>query len=349
MFNLVTGLPGSCKTSTTLEKLREITDRPIFYHGIVLTDEGKKAFPNWTELTSDEVLEWHDHLPSRGVLVVDEAQKHFPVRASSKPVPASLKAIETHRHNAWDLYFITQAPNLIDSHARSLANEHYHYVRPYGAPFITEYHSGTGAVSPTNRSDLARCSQKRRGLAKSVWGLYVSADEHTHKFRPPKMIFIFLGLVVAAAFFWWYFFSNFSIGGVDPDAAPSVVQGDAVHRPSSGDSPQSSDWADLLQEQVRGVPFTAPLYREQAREVKSVPMVHGCMAFENDGSDCTCYTQQGTPIRTMAHKMCLRALHDGVFNHMVADGDLGYPSPGQRSGGGEERAAPRATASKTSL
>ncbi len=348
MFTIVSGTPGSCKTSSTILRFMDVKDRPVYYRGIVLTDEGKTKL-GWTELLDSDATMWHDNIPDGAILLIDEAQQLFPMRPSSKPVPPGLAALETHRHHGWDIVFMTLDPGLLDSHARKIANEQFHYVRAFGAPFVTEYHSGTGSISPSNRADLTRCAQKKKPLPKATWGLYKSAEVHTHKFRPPKMIFIFLGLVVAAVFFWWYFFSNFSIGGVDPDAVPDVVQGDSVSRSSSGDPPSPSDWGDLLQEQVRGVPFTAPLYREQALQAKSVPVVHGCMAFENDGSDCTCYTQQGTPIRTMAHNMCLRALHDGVFNHMVADGDLGYPSPGQRSGGGEERATPRATASKTSL
>ena len=155
MFALVTGTPGAGKTSSTLLRFKDVKDRPVFYRGI------RDLSPElgWFELTDEQARDWHENVPEGGIVIIDEAQQLFPVRPSSREVPAGLKALETHRHKGWDVIFITQEPGLLDSHARKIANEHFHYVRPFQAPMITEYHCGTGAISPSNRADLARCSQ----------------------------------------------------------------------------------------------------------------------------------------------------------------------------------------------
>lgn len=309
MFTLVTGTPGSGKTSSTLLRFKDLKDRPVFYRGIrdLSSDLG------WFELSDEQAKDWQDHVPEGAVVIVDEAQQLFPVRPSSRPVPAGLTALETHRHKGWDVVFITQEPGLLDSHARKIANEHIHYVRPFGAPMITEYHCGTGAISPSNRADLARCSQKRKALPKGAFGLYKSAEVHTHKFRPPRLLFVLGALVAVAAGSWWWFFSSFSLGGVEPDAATAV---EGVPR---GAAPvASADWSTLLTPEVPGIPYTAPLYREAAVNVRAVPVISGCMAFETDQSDCRCYTQQGTRIRDLSLQVCKRALSDGVFNHLAA-------------------------------
>src|SRR5690606_28376062 len=137
--------------------------------------------------------------PEGAIVILDEAQQLFPVRPSSKAVPAGLTALETHRHSGWDVVFITQEPTLLDSHARKVANEQYHYERPFGAPYSVEFHSGVGFVSPQNRSALRACAKKHRKLPKEVFGLYKSAEIHTHKFRPPKLLYAFPVVIALTA------------------------------------------------------------------------------------------------------------------------------------------------------
>jgi hypothetical protein len=332
MFALVTGTPGAGKTSSTLLRFKDVKDRPVFYRGIrdLSPDLG------WFELTDEQGKDWQDNVPEGGIVIIDEAQQLFPVRPSSREVPAGLKALETHRHKGWDVIFITQEPGLLDSHARKIANEHFHYVRPFQAPMITEYHCGTGAISPGNRSDLARCSQKRKPLPKAAFGLYHSAEVHTHKFNPPKMLFILGALVLAAVGTWWWFFSSFSFGGVDPDAGKQTVEQGVPMAPGTTPTQSPGSWAELLTPAVSGVPYTAPIYREAAMNVQAVPVVSGCMAFRPNQSDCRCYTQQGTRIRDMSLSMCKRALADGVFNHLAsadsAPSRLPDESPSRSSG-----------------
>ncbi|WP_323773123.1 zonular occludens toxin domain-containing protein [Alcanivorax sp.] len=324
MFRLITGTPGSSKTSHTIARFLNEKSRPIYYRGIRLTDEGKEKL-GWFELTDDQAIEWHKHVPEGAIVLLDEAQQLFPVRPPAKPVPPGLQALETHRHHGWDVEFITQEPTLLDSHARKICNEQFHYVRPFGSPFANQYHSGSGFVSPSNRSDLARCTVSRKKLPKETWGLYHSAEVHTHKFKPPKILFVLLAAVLLCVYLFWAFFDNFQSGQSGPDSVPvvgeSVSSSGGQHAYSEYPSPVSVDWGEVFKPDVRGLPFTAPIYRDEATSVSSVPVVHGCMSMRSDFSDCSCHTQQGTRIADMPNQMCVRILKDGMFNHLASSDD----------------------------
>lgn len=322
MFLLVTGLPGSGKTSHVIDKFFDEKRRPIFYCSVPITEQGREKLP-WSELTPEEVKDWPNHLPAEGILIVDECQRLFPVRPTSKPVPDALTALETHRHLGVDIVFITQDPGLLDSHARKLVNEHIHYSRPFGAPFAVEYHSGSGVISPKSKTDLAGCTQRKKRLPKRVFDLYKSAEVHTHKFRPPKIFYILPILLAATAYFFYTFVSDFH--DMAPDA-PGTPQAHAAETASPGqtdstgqfgqdshrDELEDMDWLELLTPEVEGIPYSAPIYRERALDVKSVPRVAGCAAIRDL---CRCYTQQGTRV-TMDESVCRAYLDNPPFDHM---------------------------------
>lgn len=348
MFLIVTGLPGSSKTSHVIAKYMNVKDRPIYYRGINLTEEGKKRL-RWTELTDDETMRWRELLPEGSLLIVDEAQELFPVRHSTKPVPPALSALEKHRHQGWDVVFITQSPNLLDVHARIICNQHLHYERPFNMPYANQYHCGVGFVSPTNRSELtSRCNMKRVDLAKPAWGLYVSASQHTHKAKPPlKVILLIVIPLIVVPIAFYKFFTGLSIGNTQ-DVETVETQSSPVMAPASLSPGQSAgtsyriEWGSAFSPDVKGLPFTAPIYREQAMNPKSVPVVHGCMSMRSDFSDCKCYTQQGTRITDMPWQMCVRVLKDGIFNHLASS------SPAD-SGEGERRAPPQSAGDSSQI
>lgn len=320
MFWLFTGKPGTGKTSNTLDFVLHDkrfnvegsdTKRPVYYRGI------RDLKLDWIELSDEDVKSWPDHLPDGAVLVVDEAQQIWPGRPSSKPVPAGLTALETHRHHGWDIIFISQDPSLLDTHARKLCNEQYHFSRPFGAPFVIEYHSGSGYVNPATKSELEGCVKTKKRLPKRVWGHYHSAEVHTHKFKPPKIIFLVPVLIAFTVFMVWRFYTNY---GTHAEEEPTGSGGtSSPQQVVQAEPPPPENWGDLLAPEVPGLPYTAPIYRQQARRAVSVPVVQGCMSMESDFSDCTCYTQQGTTIADMPWQMCRRILKNGMFNHLARE------------------------------
>lgn len=338
MFWIISGKPGSGKTSHALDfvlhdrrfKTEQGSDRPVYYRGI----PGLQL--PWHELTDEETENWHEHLPVGAVLVVDEAQEIWRGRPPSRPVPPGLIALEKHRHSGWDIIFISQDPSLLDQHARKICNEHFHYSRPFGAPFAIQYHAGSGYVDPSNKSALAGTVQTKKGLPKRVFGLYKSAEVHTHKFRPPKMIYVLPVLAVLAGLLFWRFLVNFG-GGPDPDliSESSHQQAELVQTVghSRGLEPAKQSWVELLAPEIESLPYTAPLYDDLARTPRSVPVVHGCMSMHADYRDCRCYTQQGTRIHGIPVGMCRSIIEDGMFNHLARE-----EGAGARSGTGDVEA-----------
>lgn len=324
MFTIISGLPGCSKTSHLIARLMKETARPIYYRGI------KELKLPWHELSDEDAKDWPNHVPEGAILVVDEAQELWPVRAASKSVPSAIAALETHRHKGWDVWFLTQDPMLLDSNARKLANEHFHYVRPFGAPFAIEYHSGTGVVSVTSTADLKRCNKTQKRLPKETWGLYKSAEVHTHKFRPPKVVYLLIALIAIAPFVWWNFFS--SVGELGGGQSAAVVghsgTGAASGVASAGQAEPKKRWAELLQPEIPGLPFTAPLYDDIARKPTAAPMLAGCVVRQRELRDCTCYTQQGTVIADAPWSMCMAYIKGGMFNHLASE------QPGGRRGDG---------------
>lgn len=321
MLLLFTGAPGASKTSHVIDKYIDEKSRPIFYYNIALNDEGRSKL-GWIEYTQEQVLNWQNELPTNAILIVDECQRVWPVRSSSKPVPESCTAMETHRHQGVDIVLITQHPGLIDSHIRKLVNEHYHFSRPFGMPFAVQYHSGSGVVSPDSRSELAQCTQSKKPLPKRVWPLYKSAEVHTHKAKVPNVVYFIVFAALLAVYLIWKFLNSYGPSEADSlNNDSSVVQSvPSMPAPVSSRSEDVS-WAYLLTPEIAGVPFTAPLYREEAMRVSDVPRIAGCVLI---GDRCRCYTQQGTPIADIPKAVCEQYLSSPPFNHMRQPEPVNY-------------------------
>lgn len=351
MFWIFSGKPGSSKTSHAIdfvlyddqflkekEKQKKspykrfskgIPDyteycsnrRPVYYRGI------KEVKLPWIELTDEQALNWEDNVPDNAVLIIDEAQELWGQRHTSKPVPPGIKSLEKHRHSGVDIIFISLDPGLLDVNARLICNEHFHYSRPFGASFVYRYHSGTGYVNPSSTSALEKCEKSKQLLVKRVYGLYRSAEAHTHKFRPPKALFIVPVIACFTLFMLWRFYTNY---GTHPDEAAQDAPLSPETQVKRVEPVKPKGWADLLAPEVSGLPYTAPLYSPASRRAVSIPVVQGCMSMRSDFSDCTCYTQQGTTISDMPWQMCRRILKNGIFNHLAAS---------ERQQGGQRRAA----------
>jgi len=48
-----------------ISMFKTVKDRPIYFHGIELTEEGRRTL-NWVELNKDQAYEWHEHVPHGG-------------------------------------------------------------------------------------------------------------------------------------------------------------------------------------------------------------------------------------------------------------------------------------------
>lgn len=303
MFYLRTGTPGAGKTLSLIDDLRHIKDRPIYYHGI------PELSPNlgWTLI--DEPRDYHNHIPDGAIFILDECQKHFPVRAPKDKVPDAIAFIETHRHRGIDIYFITQHPSLLDHHARRLVGHHTHLQRNFGMPFAVKY-THNKLFDAANYHELQQCEKSQYRYPKDVYSLYKSAEVHTHKAKFPKKLLLLpvLLIFIVGGFYtvWTILHKHSAATGVTP--IPTYSD----HQAGQGAAPAKTeqiDWTTAFTPKIPGLPYTAPLYKDLAKPV-ALPIVSGCVA---SAKKCQCYTQQATKI-DMPEELCRLNVKNSQFN-----------------------------------
>jgi len=300
MINLLTGVPGSGKTSFSLDFMLQQTagGRKLYVHGvpelkiphikltcssklctacIELSDEEKaKAFP------ADE---WNIHCEDNAVIFMDEVQHVFRARGQ-KMTPEAVEAFETHRHRGLDFYLLTQSPKLIDSNIRELVSRHIHLKSNWLHRLQFEWPECKDNVRST--TDAIKSGYK---LKKYTFDLYRSATQHTkQKHKIPMAFYILLFLiptVITAGYFIYDGMLGKALAG-EP-ASTSYEQGQAAAR-AGADKTYAEKSLDF-KPAILGVLESAPAYA-RIRKVKTFPQIQGCITSPSKG--CICYTQQGT-------------------------------------------------------
>jgi hypothetical protein len=130
-------------------------------------------------------------LPRNSVIFVDECQQTFPPRPVGARVPMHCSEFETHRHKGYDVFLVTQDAKLLDNHVRRLAGVHIHFFRPFSGPIVKRIWSDK-VIDPDDYFQKKASQIKTVPRDKKYYGLYWSADVHTHKFKvPTKLLLIF--------------------------------------------------------------------------------------------------------------------------------------------------------------
>lgn len=317
MFYGITGLPGSGKTLYLLNALfkgvlnpETNEKRPIFYYGI----PGIDPTLGWIPLQNPK--DWHNEVSDKSIVVIDEAQEHFPVRSPSAPVPPALTALERHRHRGLDIYFLTQDARLLDHHARRLIGQHILIKRNFGAPFATVFKSNGCIDDPNDGKLLHKAEKSVFKYPKDVFKLYKSSELHTHKFELPKIVWVLVALVILVGGCGTFFYRR-----ILAKEAETVAQ--AAGLPIGSDSSEGGARLDAnapitlksLIPEIPNVPASAPAYQEGWKP-KSVPIISSCI--END-HNCRCYTYQATPV-AVTPEFCHNAVINGLpFDHTLND------------------------------
>lgn len=180
MITLFTGVPGAGKTLRTVQEIanlrrtRDGESRPIFANIAGLADELGCA-------VLEEPRRWFE-LPEGALIVIDECQRVFPPRAAAAAVPDYVQLFDTHRHKGYDIFLITQHPRLIDSFIRNLVGRHLHLYRPFGLMRSQVYEWQECCENP--RVD-AKPVPRPWKFPRKLFGLYRSAEQHTHTRRLP--------------------------------------------------------------------------------------------------------------------------------------------------------------------
>lgn len=318
MIYLVTGVPGASKTLNTIKFICEdstFKDRPVFYHNI------KELTLDWNKL--EDPHQWQS-LPEGSVIVLDEAQDHFGARPNTREVPETIKELSKHRHRGYDIIFITQHPNLLDVFIRRLVNFHVHYHRPFGAKVVSKL-TWQKQKNPDDYHDKQEAEKQTVTIDKKYFGVYKSAEVHTHKFRLPRKVIFLIALIIGLISFAVSFYNR----NLNPDNV-AIIQSQAdkplnANQVFGGPDTEQIPREELLKPRMLGLPHTAPIY-DKLTEPKSVPWPN-CIEWAS--GECRCYTQQATRIRTISAQVCRTIIKDGLFNPMISDS------------AGSRRAAPR--------
>jgi len=316
MLVLVTGQPGNGKTLYTLglvEKLRQESGRNVYQSGIP-----DLVLP-WLAL--DEPASWFD-LPDGSIVVIDEAQRVFPPRKQGAQVPRWVSEFETHRHRGFDIYLITQHPQLLDIAVRKLVGRHYHITRTFGQDKAT-VRQWERQVDPHDRSVQSLALTESFPYPKERYGWYKSSDMHTVKKELPiKKLAILGGSVVGAIACGVLAFMSLRdpVGDKLETATIAAKQEAQPHRTANRWDPaafrtRSDRWG-----------WSAPRYDEIAQEI-TAPRVAGCMTMviepiggRKGPPQCRCADQFGAEI-DVEYRQCLAFVKRGIFDPTRPDFD----------------------------
>lgn len=328
MLNLITAVPGSGKTLFLLRRVAEQAakeNRQVYYSGIPLTDKGKEVL-DWTELEDPE--KWYE-LPAGAIIVIDECQRVFPPRRTGTHIPKHVSQFETHRHQGFDVWLITQAPRLMDSHVRQLVNKHYHLKRIFGSSTAEVLAWDCCEELPNTTGASGRCLDKTKFIyPKEVYTWYKSAELHTHKMKLPKVVykilfwFIFIVATITISLLYIKDLTN----PKPKEGVQKVALGDnpvpAASAPSGIAPPQAVvQTPEQFQESLVPLdpdrPETAPRYAHLSTPT-AMPRISGCIKSQ---VKCTCYTDQAT-VLTVSRNKCEEVIARGHFDE--------YRQPEQR-------------------
>lgn len=202
-LTLVTAPPGSGKTLWMVWRILQLVNeaRLVYTNIDGLDIAGVLPIPDWTD-------DWRD-LPNDSVVVYDEAQEH-PAFDKYSTVDKSKKqyyhdiahSLAIHRHFGFDIFLLTQSPNLIAGHVLGFVNKHIHLRRNFGFERATVYHfieAQTNTKNPKKNGQLENTTTFT--YPKKLYSMYKSATTHTHKsYFPKKYILVLLFPLVAVGF-----------------------------------------------------------------------------------------------------------------------------------------------------
>jgi zona occludens toxin len=345
MIYLFTGIPGSSKTLNVIKFVSEseiFKGREVYYHRI------KDLKLPWIELTEDEVMSW-DTLPHGSVLIVDEAQYLMPTRDSRKSMPDWITKMSEHRHSGYDFIFISQSPMLLDAGFRRFVGKHTHIERVFGLESAKWLTWEKCVADVDDHFKKQEAVVKRVKFDKKYYGVYKSAEVHTHKKRIPLKVFLPVIALILIVGFMYNFVTRWGEKGKQPVAVHSEVSTVAVDRDTSSFGLRSTagraavlttaEYVNNLSPRLADVPWSAPAY-DGLTVPKSFPRPQ-CIRHNLTGV-CKCYTQQSTPL-TISETACNNYVENGYFDSSKPDDYNSGEKPEARGEGAGAAAYPRAS------
>ncbi len=343
-FILRTGLQGNGKTLNTIKEVdhkAHSENRTVYYCNVTKFKPDHPAIKaTWIEFDHPET--WFE-LPKNAIIVIDEAQTWFRVRAQGSKVPEYASRLEIMRKDGHELHAITQSPKLIDAHMRELCNMHIHYNRGNGGKFIKRWVFQKPEMAVSSKLEFADGESSRITIDKTYFGCYESVKEgaeHHFKFRPPKALYVLLVCVLLLAGAIWKIGQRY--GDPEPKQAETVEQADSLQQAPSRQPVTPSEMLPVTPEQyaanmvprIPDLPASAPMY-DQLTQAQSFPKPF-CVSTsdpemirrnykrmtvklrEGTPTGCRCNSQQGTRL-DVSFDFCLSVVENGYFDHTKPD------------------------------
>lgn len=353
-----TGLPGHGKTLNAiieLDKQAHEQDRPVYYCNLEgLQPDKLKA--NWFEFT--DALTWYE-LPESSIIVIDEAQRFFPVRDPRTPAPRAITQLETIRHGGREITFITQNASLLDVNIRRLAGCHIYFKRVFGTRRVSRYEFPK-VVDTDKVMQLRDGNLKIIKLDSRYFNTYNSAVSHHFKAKIPKKLYFFIGCIFLIIYLFYSVFANFnkkestdiknpeapaitnplsSLGAnvdtantthlTDKDKAMTVNEYLTYNKPRLKDYPASAPRYDELNKPVSMPKPSCISSTDKERILRAKIFGKETIYYNNEGAYlCQCYSQQGTKL-AISGESCLLYVENGYFDDTKPDG---YRSAGLTDG-----------------
>lgn len=144
----------------------------------------------------DDPTKWME-LPRGSVVFIDEGQDFFEARSPTAKRPPYLTEFSKHRHKGIDLHIVTQRESMIDKFITDNLHRHIHYFNKFGGSLVYRIEAAK-KFNTQNSAELNSKPSTTIKRDKNYYGLYWSADVHTHRLRIPKKYVIY-GFLFALA------------------------------------------------------------------------------------------------------------------------------------------------------
>ncbi|AIY41697.1 Phage-related protein [Collimonas arenae] len=331
-YLLITGAVGSGKSLMAIDLLRSkefmhqvdgvMVPRPLYVSGVPELKLPFTALDPNEQVTGGDLLMEREispliDLPKGAVVFIDECQRVFPPRSSTKTPPPNVRYFEVHRKLGHDGILVTQHPGLLDPNVRKLVSRHIHVVRVLGLNRATLF-EWTKCGDPDSKASLKTALQRGYAYPKDVFNLYKSAEIHNIKKRIPKIVYMIplllaigVGSVVAAVKYMKHqsdsLDKNHANSGSDTATkAPSQTTTDG--KKYLDPAADAKEYVFMRSPRVAGLPATAPAYDEVTKPV-TAPVPAACISNHDK---CSCFTQQATPMN-VPDLLCRDIVARGYF------------------------------------
>lgn len=343
MIYLISAPPRTGKTLFAIKKIFEFLNDGRF----VYTNIAGINIPGVFTIsdTPDNPFDWRD-LPNDSVIFYDEAQQHMSFGTKKIPKKYSHKteeildigdSFDIHGHFGFDIFLLTQKPNLIRSDLLGFVSVHYVMRRKWGQNFATIWEFGEAMTTWGKSTAESSLNKTIFNYPKHLYKYYKSAESHTIKKTFPKKYLLFI-LVPLSIFGTAYYKTSGSgfFGFGTKDHAAIEQQPDQVEMPPVKTISADADVdEELLKLQAESMGITLSQLKDLKNpEIKNAQYaeIHnqyniqnpfdysylkgstervfaGCIYSKKQGYKA--YDNQGSVIENIDRSVCRRVIQDG--------------------------------------